>query len=143
MTTQNRGPVEPLRILVADSDTNVRFGLGVLLGRQAGFHVQGEAAGAGHLLARLEAGCPDAIVVDWNLPGTTMEGLLARIRCLCPEVAIVILSAGLGVKGAALAAGADRFVSKADPPGGLIGAIRSAVQIRQVIDREGTEDESE
>jgi DNA-binding NarL/FixJ family response regulator len=117
----------PLRILVADSDTNVRFALGVLLGQGAGFIVQGEAADAGRLLARMEAGCLDAVVMDWSLPGMAMEVLMARIRCQCPGVAIIILSSGLGVKRAALAAGADRFVSKSDPPGELVAAIRSAV----------------
>jgi two-component system invasion response regulator UvrY len=120
----------PLHIVVADGDTNVRFGLSVLLGQRAGFRVQGEAAEAGELLAQMEAGCPDAIVVDWALRGPAMEALLARLRYRCPEVAIVVLSSRLGIKQVALGAGADRFVSKSDPPGELIAAIRGAVASR-------------
>jgi DNA-binding NarL/FixJ family response regulator len=133
----------PLRILVADGDTNVRFGLSVLLGKQAGFDLQGEAADAGNLLAQVEAGCPDAIVLNWNLPGMATEALLARMRGECPHAAVIILSGALGVRGIALAAGADRFVSKSEPPGELLAAIRSALESRRVSNREETDGESE
>jgi DNA-binding NarL/FixJ family response regulator len=121
-----------VRILVADGDPNVRFGLAVLLGQGAGFCVQGQAAEARQLLDRVEGGCPDAIVLDWQLQGMAVETLLARIRALCPGVALVVLSAGVGARRVALAAGADRFVSKSEPPAGLIAAIRSAAQTGDV-----------
>ena len=58
-----------MQILLADNQPKVRFGLRVLLERQPGLKVVGEAADAEELLARMEADRPDLVLLGWELPG--------------------------------------------------------------------------
>ena len=58
-----------MQILLADNQPKVRFGLRVLLERQPGLKVVGEAVDAEDLLTQMEATCPDLILLGWELPG--------------------------------------------------------------------------
>jgi DNA-binding NarL/FixJ family response regulator len=114
-----------MRILLADDQTKVRFALRVLLERQSGFQVVGEATDATDLFDQALAVCPDVILLDWELPGLGEESL-ADLREICPDVAVVALSGQLDVRQAAVAAGANTFVCKCDPPRRLLHAIEEA-----------------
>jgi len=112
-----------MRILVADDQPKVRFALRVLLERQPGLKVVGEAADAGDLLAQVEMACPDLVLLDWELPGLAGGDLLSALRGVCPNLFVIVLSGRLEVRRAALNAGADAFVYKCDPPERLLTAI--------------------
>jgi DNA-binding NarL/FixJ family response regulator len=114
------------RILIADDEPNVRFALKVLLGQQAELRVAGEAGDARALLGQMQANCADVVLLDWDLGGVTADDLLPVICQLCPRTAVIVLSGKPGIRQAALAAGADAFISKADPPEQLLRAVRSA-----------------
>ena len=62
-----------MQILLADNQPKVRFGLRVLLERQPGLQVVGEAADAEDLLAQVEADCPDLVLLDWELSGHVLS----------------------------------------------------------------------
>lgn len=112
-----------MRILVADSQARVRFALRVLLERQPGLEVVGEAASVDELLARVVRFCPDLVLLDWNMAAPLAAGLLLALRCDCPGVGVIILSGRPEAHEAALTAGADAFVSKGNPPEHLLAAI--------------------
>lgn len=112
-----------MRILLADDQPRVRFALRVLLGRQPGLKVVGEAIAAEDLLAQTEATCPDLLLLGWELPGLAAAGSLSALRRIRPDLFVVVLSGRTGVRRAALDAGADAFVSKTDPPGRLLAVI--------------------
>jgi two-component system nitrate/nitrite response regulator NarL len=114
-----------MQILLADSQPKVRFALRVLLERQPGLEVLGEAAEAKELLALAGRVCPGLVLLDWGLPGQKPGETVASLRRLCPSLAIVVLSGRPELRSAALAAGADDFVSKADPPECLLSALDS------------------
>jgi DNA-binding NarL/FixJ family response regulator len=113
----------PIRILVADSQPKVRFALRVLLQRQPGLTVEDEAIDADELLAGMVTDCPDLVLLDWELPGLKAAGSLSILSELCPKTFLIVLSGRPETCGIALAAGADAFVSKADPPECLLAAI--------------------
>jgi DNA-binding NarL/FixJ family response regulator len=115
-----------MRILIADDQPRVRFALRVLLERQPGFEVVGEAVDAEDLLAQVRAACPDLVLLGWELPGLAGVNSLAALRKLCPDLPVVALSGRLEARRTALAAGADTFASKADPPERLLTAIDDA-----------------
>jgi len=117
-----------MRILLADSQAKVRFALRVLLERQPGFEVVGEAASAEELLAHMAASCPDLVLMDWTVAGTMAAGLLRTLRSDCPDLAVIVLSGRPEAREAALAAGADAFVSKGNPPEHLLAAIARCCQ---------------
>jgi DNA-binding NarL/FixJ family response regulator len=71
-----------MRILLADSQSRVRFALCSLLEEQSGLVVVGEARDCQELLARVEAACPDLVLIDWDLPGMAGVDLTsALLRC--------------------------------------------------------------
>ena len=112
-----------MRILVADRQAKVRFALRVLLERQPGFQIVGEAANATDLLDGVADADPELVLVDWDLATPAPGGLVLALRRISPNVAIVALSGRAEARKAALAAGADAFVSKGDPPERLLGTI--------------------
>jgi len=129
-----------MRILVADDQPKVRSALRLLLEQEPGLSVIGEAAETESLLAQAEAICPDLVLLDWELPSlqaidpsTPSTGaeagsghrLLSALRALCPRLLVIALSGRPEARQAALAAGADAFVSKGDPPEQLLTTLRA------------------
>jgi DNA-binding NarL/FixJ family response regulator len=104
--------------------------LRALLERQAGVQIVGEAAHSAALLSQVQAACPDLVLLDWNLPDSGVEELLPVLRARCPGLPVIALSGQPEARRAALAAGANAFVSKADPPERLLAALRSVKRVQ-------------
>lgn len=115
-----------MRILLADGESNVRYGLRVLLEERSEFEVVGEAADAEDLLAQIEASCPDLVLLSWELPGLAGADLLPALRSVCDDLYVIVLSGRPEARQAVLDAGADAFISKVEPPERLLAAIASA-----------------
>jgi len=112
-----------MRLLLADARPKIRFALRALLRFQAGLTIVGEAATANNLLALAAQTSPDVVLLGWGLRGSQADTLLAALRGVCPHLYVIALSSRPEVRDAALAAGADDFVSKIDPPGCLLKAL--------------------
>jgi DNA-binding NarL/FixJ family response regulator len=113
-----------VNLLIGDAQPRVRFGLRVLLEQHPGWHVTGEAENARALLDQIHLGCPDLVLLDWELPGMPAQELLAVIRRACPRLGVVLMSGNYDLRQVALKAGADVFAYKADPPENLLELIR-------------------
>jgi DNA-binding NarL/FixJ family response regulator len=112
-----------MRILLADNQPRVRYALRVLLERQPGLQVVGEAVDADGLLDQAEATHPDLVLLGWELPGLVAMGSLPALRRVCSDLLVIVLSGRPEARRASLDAGADAFVSKSDPPDRLLAAI--------------------
>jgi DNA-binding NarL/FixJ family response regulator len=112
-----------MRIVLADIQPKVRFALRVLLERQPELEVVGEATDTEELLTQIKSTGPDLVLFDWELPGRAASVSIATWREIRPQLFIVALSGHPEVRQAALAAGADAFVSKTEPPEWLLAAI--------------------
>ena len=112
-----------MRILVADDQAKVRFALRVLLQQQPRLEVVNEATDGESLLVSASIDCPELVLLDWELPHLAGKEALTALRSTCPGVLVIALSGRPEVRSAALAAGADGFVCKCDPPERLLGAI--------------------
>ena len=115
-----------MRILLADHESNVRYGLRVLLEERLELEVVGEAADAEDLLALIETACPDLVLLSWELPGLVAADLLPILRSVCDEVHVIVLSGRPEARQAILDAGANAFVSKVESPERLLAEIASA-----------------
>jgi DNA-binding NarL/FixJ family response regulator len=115
-----------MRIMLADAESNVRYGLTALLEGRPELEVIGEAADAEGLLNQAQATCPDLVLLDWELPGLVRDDRLGALRRAYPNVYIIVLCGRPEVRESVLAAGADAFISKADPPELLLEAITAA-----------------
>lgn len=114
-----------MRVMLADSDRDVRGALRLLLTHDLGMQVVAEAADARELCARMQAARPDLLLLDWALVGAGTSAAVADLRTLSPGLRIVILSAHPETRPHALAVGADAFVSKADAPAQLVTTLRA------------------
>ena len=93
-----------------------------LLRRQTGLEIVGEADTGEELLARVEATCPDLVLLHWRLSGGGSD-LVPALRRIHPGLRVIVLSARPEACGEAMLAGADAFVSKMDNPDKLLAAI--------------------
>lgn len=83
----------------------------------------GEAAETEDLLAQVGTACTDLVLLDWELPDRGGAAILAGLRAARPGPVVIALSGRPEARRAALAAGADAFVSKRDPPERLLAAV--------------------
>ena len=113
-----------MRLFIADADQELRVSLQLLLHQEPGMLVVGIAVHAKGLLAQLAPSKPDVLLLDWLLPGRPAEDLLADLHALERRPQIIVLSVRPEVESAAMAAGADAFVTKAGPSDRLIAILR-------------------
>ena len=116
-----------MRILVADNDARVRSALQTLLKQEPGLVVS-ECSDLESLVVQSEEFKPDLVLLDWELRGRPATALLfaARVPNFRPKT--IVLSGRPETEKAALADGADAFVSKADPPDRLLSTLRKLVR---------------
>jgi DNA-binding NarL/FixJ family response regulator len=123
-----------VRILLADDQPEVRSALRLLLEQEpCQWAVIGEAADVNSLLEIVRAGSLDLILLDWELPGLKKNSglndqsgngkVIAKLRRLAPKLSIVVLSGRTEARLESIAAGADGFVSKGDPPERLLSQL--------------------
>ncbi len=123
-----------MRVLLADDQSEVRSALRLLLEQNPDVEVVGEAARADDLLAQVKTSCPGAcgecansvgyvVLLDWELAHRDAAELPRLLRSVCPFLSVVALSGRPEARQAALAAGADAFVSKVDAPERLLAVI--------------------
>jgi DNA-binding NarL/FixJ family response regulator len=122
--------MKELRILLADDQERVRYGLRTLLRQQLGWKVIGEAENVKDLLALVEVLDADLVLLDWNLPDMPGEKVLFSVRRMCPEIPVIVLSGQIEVKNAALEAGAHAFFSKTISPDQLVETIQNVINIK-------------
>jgi DNA-binding NarL/FixJ family response regulator len=123
--------MKELRILLADDQERVRYGLRALLRQQPGLKVIGEAENAKDLLVLASVLDPDLVLLDWNLPDMEPEAVLFSLREICQTFLVIIISGQLEVKNEALEAGASAFISKVDPPNQLLKTIQAVMNTNQ------------
>lgn len=124
MALGRRTEGKPTGILVADDRPKVRSALRLLLEQEPGLKVVAEASEAEGLFGQVLELEPDLVLLDWELPDSVgccpERGLCASyvtaLRSLYPSLGIVVMSGRPEARSAALAAGADAFASKGDPP---------------------------
>ena len=119
--------MNPIRIVLADDHTVMRNGLRLLLERQPGFQVVGEAADGRQTLEICEQHEPGVVVLDIAMPNLNGIEAARQIVAKFPQTSIVILSmhADESYVLRALKAGARAYLLKDSAEADLINAIRA------------------
>lgn len=112
-----------MRVMLADDQAKVRFALRVLLQQQPDTEVVAEAVDAQDLLEEVGSVRPDLVLLDGELPGATLDALLAAMHACCAQTRVIVLSGRPEAHARSRMAGADAFVSKSHPPEILLMAI--------------------
>ncbi len=114
---------QPTRVVVADDEPLIRLLMRHAIQRRPGLELVGEGADGAEALALTGEHSPDVVVLDLSMPEHDGLEVTRRLRAARQPCAIVIFSSAGDSEGAALAAGADRFVDKADGVEGVIDAV--------------------
>jgi DNA-binding NarL/FixJ family response regulator len=128
MNARNGGEAGTLRVVLADGRPWVRSALKLLVEQDGVMKVSAEVAKAEELVKQLSISCPDAILLDCDLPGLRVSEFLPQLHSLCPLVRVVAMCSRPEVQQAALSAGADAFVCKTEPPERLLAVLRDCLE---------------
>ncbi len=120
----------PIRLLIAEDETVVRYALAQLLGAEEDIEVVGEAADGREAVALARQRKPDVVLMDLDMPH--MDGITAArtVKEELPECAIVVLTVHSDEDKVfdAIKAGASGYMLKASPPEQTLEAIRAAAR---------------
>lgn len=122
-----------IRICIADQQHRVRYGLRVLLEQQPGWAVNGEATTVHEIFDLISINCPDLLLLDWELLGSSALDMISNLRTRYPNLIIISMSAQHESQQAAIQAGVDGFISKIEPPEKLICLIHKLIRFRSEI----------
>ncbi|HUQ19689.1 MAG TPA: response regulator transcription factor [Gemmatimonadaceae bacterium] len=92
MTKSQKDDDRIIRIVLADDHAVVREGLKSLLNAQADMCVVGEAGDGATALEVTRELCPDVVVTDLSMPGSTGSELTERIRQQHDSVKVLVLT---------------------------------------------------
>ncbi len=114
---------QEIRVLIVDDQLRARQSLKALLATMPEVRDIREAEGATEAVQSVDELKPDVVLMDVVMPG--MDGLMATrlIKSVHPKTRVVILTLYPEYRQEALAAGADRFVTKGGPSQELFDAL--------------------
>lgn len=128
MTAESSATV--LRLLVADDHPATRAGTVAHLSAAPDIEIVGQAADAAETLRLAQALQPDLILSDARMPGLRPAKLVHRLRAVCPQAQVLVLSAYrepalvLGV----LRAGAAGYLLKEENLDTVVTAVRGVAR---------------
>jgi len=105
-----------MRFLIVDNQPRARQSMKALLGAWYKGEEAREAANGVEALHLVEEFQPDLVLMDVRMPKIDGLEALRRIKSKHRQVKVIVLSMYPDYEAEALAAGADAFVSKSDPP---------------------------
>lgn len=117
-----------VHVLLAAEHPEMRWALRTALSQEHGLTVVGEVSSVHSLLSLSRTVNPDLILVEWELPGHPVEALLPALHVQGHGARLVVIAREPQAREAALAAGADAFLSKAEPPAQFLETLRAIVR---------------
>ncbi len=127
---------DKINVMIVDDHPVFREGLRNVLAVHDDLCIVGEATDGPEAIERVQELLPDVVLMDINLP--TLNGLQAtrKLKELCPQVNVIMLTAYDDVEQIyhAVRAGASAYYAKDVSPDRLVGVIRHVSQGQYVID---------
>jgi two-component system nitrate/nitrite response regulator NarL len=125
----------PIRVLLVDDHTLFRTGIKLLLQRQKGFEVVGEAGDGLDGVKRAKSLKPDVVLLDLHMPGVTGREAVSLIIEESPQTRVVMLTVSEDAEDLVecLRAGAVGYLLKNIETDYLVNAIQSAARGESVM----------
>ena len=117
-----------MRVIIADDEQQVRSALRFILEQEQSVEMVFEFDSLADMLDQMSDLCPDLLLFDWDMRLPVLNtALVQSMRRRCPLLRILAMSGRPESEAPALRAGVDAYISKGDPPEGLLQAVRKAV----------------
>ena len=107
-------------IIIATSSTDLRIALEIMIREEPGMSIVGTTSESDGLCALIETYCPDLVLLDTELAGSSYTQVLTKLHSSKTPLKIVVLGKYLHTRETALQAGADEYVVIGDPPENLM-----------------------
>lgn len=134
---------ERIQVLIVDDQPRARRSLRALLATRQPVHNVEEAASGLEAIQRIEKTRPVLVVMDVRMRGIDGLETTRLIKARWPKIRIIVLSMYPDYAADALAAGADAFVSKGEPPEKLLEILSAVISARKNERAERTEAEDQ
>ena len=120
---------DPIRVLLADDHTLVRAGLRKILESSASIAVVGEQADGAAVLAHLQRGGVDVLVLDLTMPGMDGFEVLRRVEAEHPGVKVLVLTMHADSEHAvrAIRDGAEGYLLKDSAADDLVAGVEAVM----------------
>jgi two-component system response regulator DesR len=128
------------KIILADDQHEVRSALKLLLEQEPAWEIVGECRDAEDLIKTIQKGCPDVVLLDWELPNMQVTEHMTKMRACCSEMKVVALSSQIESRNGALKANVDAFLSKGDPPNTVLDTLHTVLSPPQEKLKKGKKD---
>lgn len=127
--------MKPIRVLIVDDHTLFRSGIRLLLQRQEGFEVVGEAGDGLEGVKLAKKLKPDVILQDLHMPGTSGLQVISLLKEEAPQAQIIMLTVSEDAEDLleALHIGARGYLLKNIDTEFLLDSIRRAASGESVI----------
>lgn len=127
--------MKPIRVLIVDDHTLFRSGIRLLLQRQKGFEVVGEAGDGLEGVKRAKSLKPDVVLLDLHMPGISGREAVRLIAEDTPETRVVMLTVSEDAEDLVdcLRAGAAGYLLKNIETDYLVNAITGAARGESII----------
>jgi Response regulator containing a CheY-like receiver domain and an HTH DNA-binding domain len=115
-----------IKVSIVEDNDQFRSTLGNVINRSEGFKCIGQYGSAEEALEEIPKNVPDVVLMDINLPGMNGVECVARLKKLCPDTQIVMLTVYEDTDNIfnALKAGATGYLLKRTTREELLEAIR-------------------
>jgi DNA-binding NarL/FixJ family response regulator len=117
-----------MHVLVAAEHPEMRWALRTALSQEQGLTVVGEVSSVHSLLSLSGTVQPDVILIEWELPGHPVEALLRALQVRGRPARLVVIAREPQARDAALAAGADAFLTEAEAPAQFLKELRALLR---------------
>ena len=140
-SSNNGGPLKPLRILVADDHQLFRNGIRALIEAHAGWEICGEASTGREAVIKAQELMPDIIILDISMPDLNGVDAARRIRTISKNTEILILSMHYSDQliREIVDAGALGYVLKSDSDHDLVVAVESLARHKPFFTSQASE----
>jgi DNA-binding NarL/FixJ family response regulator len=113
-----------MRVVVADGNRAIRYGVGVALRGQPDIEIVGEAEDGNEAIRIVHELHPDLLVLDLSLARIGGLDVIRELAPLLPQTQFLVFSNETRLRSGALWAGAAAFVTKDSPDEQLVREIR-------------------
>lgn len=112
------------KVFIAEAEKHVLRALLLLLDEQGELSISGNARSAESLLAQVCKTVPDAILLDWTLPGLHPSRLIRTLRDCCPTTKLIAISVKPEHEKTAKEYALDGFISKQLPAEVFVDSLK-------------------
>jgi ATP-dependent Lon protease len=126
-----------MKVLIVDEQRRSRQSLRALFATWPKVSAIREAANGAGALRLPEDDPPDLVLIDGHIAEMGGLEIIQQVKARWPETGVVILSMYSDLENAAMAAGADAFVTKGEPPEVLLRILEAVARRGEQQERKG------